>query len=336
MPNHTVVTTDDIALFAAPGNLPPLAPTYVMASQADEHLLVVDSRGTDCARAAIWWSQTPSLPHARVGCLGHYAAATRAAASVLLQHATARLQRVGCTVAIAPIDGSTFRNYRFVTQRNIEEGIDGHPHPPFFLEPDNPESWPNDLHDAGFTPMAEYVSARTWLTGPDERLDGLVAQAAAKGVHIRPFDPSCFKSELARLYPVIMQSFQSNLLFAPIPQGEFVELYAPMRTLLQPDLVLLAERQGDLVGFLFALPDVAQAQRGEKIDTVIFKTLAVLPEMAGMGIGSLLAAQAHTNAHAMGYRFAIHALMHHDNRSRNISAHYAAPMRRYALFALPL
>lgn len=332
MPKHTVVATNDIALFAVPGILPRLDPMYVTAGHADEHLLALDAGGTIRARASLWWSHTPGLLHERVGCIGHYAADTRAAAAALLQHAIARLKQAGCTVAVAPIDGSTFRNYRFVTQRSVN----GRAHPPFFLEPNNPESWPDDLHNAGFTPMAEYVSALTELTGPDERLEAMTAKVAAHGVHVHSFDPARFDTELTRLYPFIMHAFQTNLLFAPIPMAEYVEQYAPMRALLQPDLILLAERGDELVGFFFALPDLAQAQRGEEVDTVIFKTLAVLPEMAGMGIGSLLAAQAHTNAYELGYRHAIHALMHRNNRSRRISDHYATPMRRYTLFARPL
>jgi hypothetical protein len=62
----------------------------------------------------------------------------------------------------------------------------------------------------------------------------------------------------------------------------------------------------------------------------------VLPEMSGAKVGSLLAAAVHTNAYALGYRTAIHALMHVDNRSRRISAHYARPFRRYTLFARSL
>jgi GNAT superfamily N-acetyltransferase len=109
-----------------------------------------------------------------------------------------------------------------------------------------------------------------------------------------------------------------------------------MHSLLAPEMVVLAEREGELVGFLFALPDFAQAQRGQKIDTVILKTLAVLPSLAGIGLGSLLTARIHTQAYHLGYRWAIHALMHVGNRSRRISAHTAQPFRGYTLFARPL
>lgn len=342
MPTHTIIATSDIARFAASGAFPPLDPAYVAAGQADEHLLALDAQGSVRARASLWWSHTPPLPHERVGCIGHYAAETRDAAASLLAHATMRLQQAGCTLALAPIDGSTFRRYRFVVQHNniqhndVRDSIDGMGHPPFFLEPENPKQWPQDLCDAGFSILADYVSAIADLQGPDERLEQARAKAAAHGVCVHALDPARFDETLERIFPVIMQAFQANLLFAPISQAEFMGQYAPMRDLLQPDLILLAEREGELVGFLFALPDLAQAQRGEPIDTVIFKTLAVLPAVAGLGIGSLLAAQAHTNAYKLGYRRAIHALMHSSNRSRRISSHYATPMRRYALFARPL
>ena len=103
----------------------------------------------------------------------------------------------------------------------------------------------------------------------------------------------------------------------------------------------MAEREGRPVGCLFALPDWAQAQRGQSIDTIVIKTVAVLPlavkhgrELAGLG--NALVARCHADAATLGYSRAIHALMHDANNSRNLSGRYAQPMRRYVLLAKPL
>ena len=98
----------------------------------------------------------------------------------------------------------------------------------------------------------------------------------------------------------------------------------------------MAEQAETPVGFIFALPDLAQTQRGEALDRVIIKTVGVVPELGGLGLGGLLVARCQLAARALGYRYAIHALMMQDNISRKISAHYAQVMRRYTLFAKPL
>jgi GNAT superfamily N-acetyltransferase len=315
---------------------PSLLPSQLDQQQADQHLVAYVA-GEAVARCSLWWRAAPSVEGERVGCIGHYAATDRAAAAELLAVASTQLAAAGCTLAVGPLDGSTFRSYRFVTQRSYNGSI----RPSFLLEPDNPDAWPDDFIGAGFTPWIEYVSALAALQGTDPRLEKLTLGIAAQGIHLRCLDPGIsdpthFEKELSRIYPLVMAAFAENPLFTPISCTEFVAQYAPVRTLLSPDLVVLAERGNEVVGFLFVLPDFAQAQRGETIDTVIFKTLAVSPALTGLGLGSLLAATVHTKAYQLGYHWAIHALMHVENRSRRISAHNAQPFRGYTLFARPL
>jgi GNAT superfamily N-acetyltransferase len=104
----------------------------------------------------------------------------------------------------------------------------------------------------------------------------------------------------------------------------------------RPEIVLFAEQHGQPIGFIFAIPDMLQAKRGQSIDTVIIKTMAVHPAHAGLGLGSLLMARCEHAAHELGYRRAIHALFHEKNRSGKISSHTGKVIRRYTLFAKPL
>lgn len=335
-----VATPDQVHDFCALA--PTLTPSQYGQGKADLHLLALVD-GQVVARCSLWWSSVPVVPQARVGCIGHYAAHHRAAAHALLTRACEHLAAAGCTLAVGPLDGSTFRAYRFVT----DEALQGdNTRPPFLLEPMNPPAWPGDFLAAGFTPWSEYLSDLAPLHSPDPQLESRTSALAAQGIHLRELDPAIFSGtaasvaafdrELARIYPLVMTAFANNPLFTAISYAEFHAQYAPVRLLLSPGLVALAERDGELVGLLFALPDFAQAQRGENIDTVILKTLAVLPSLAGMGLGSLLTAKVHTQAHLLGYRWAIHALMHAHNRSRRISAHTAQPFRTYTLFARSL
>jgi len=155
-------------------------------------------------------------------------------------------------------------------------------------------------------------------------------------VQIRPIDAARMEEELRRIYALSLVSFRHNFLYTPIAEAEFLTQYRQILPFLRPELALLAERGGERVGFLFALPDLLQTRRGQPCDTVILKTVAVLPGRDTAGLGNLLGARCHAVAHALSYRRAIHALMHDSNNSRNVSGHYAQPMRRYTLFAKPL
>lgn len=326
-------TTDtDLAAFCSLRGAPLLDRAGPAMRQADVHWLALDDAGMPAARCSLWWTHAPRHAGYRIGCIGHYAAQERRAAAALLDHACRDLAAAGRNLAIGPLDGNTFRSYRFVTRRSF----DGPPHPPFFLEPDNPDAWPADFTAAGFTPFGEYYSALTDLNAPDARLEQAESSLNEHGIVVRPLDPTAFTAELTRLYDVIMVSFSRAVLFSPIRRDEFMAQYAPLQGVLIPELMLLAEQEGRLVSFLLILPDLAQAQRGEAVDTVILKTAAVLPEMGGVGLGGALVALGQEKARQMGFRHAIHALMHASNLSRKISAHYAQPMRQYTLFARPL
>ncbi|MEZ4861718.1 MAG: GNAT family N-acetyltransferase [Caldilineaceae bacterium] len=314
-----------------PGSYP-LNPALPSMQQADAHWLVFGANAQPLARCSLWWQNVPTYGAERLGLIGHYAAHEADAAQCLLAQACAHLAEQGCTLAIGPLDGNTFRHYRLLTERVV----DGRHHPPFFLEPDTPDDWPGHWRQAGFQSFAQYVSAIGELPAEDSRTASLAQRVADHGILIRTVDLAEFEAELHRIYGVVLQSFRNNFLYTPIAAAEFMAQYAPIRNYIQPSLVLLAEQAGEPVGFIFALPDLAQAQRGEPLDTVIIKTVGVVPELGGMGVGGLLVARCQQAARALGYRYAIHALMVEDNISRKISAYYAQVMRRYTLFAKPL
>jgi GNAT superfamily N-acetyltransferase len=144
------------------------------------------------------------------------------------------------------------------------------------------------------------------------------------------------EDELRSIYRVTVESFQNAFLYTPIPEAEFVGMYRAVLPYLKPELCIVAEADR-VLGYAFTLPDVRQAERGETVDTVIFKTLAVLPQAAGRGLGSAMVDQTLEVAHALGFRRAIHALMHESNVSQAISRRYHSTLiRRYALFAIEL
>lgn len=296
---------------------------------ADVHWVLVRDDSSDrniIGRCSLWWQNTPSYLNHRVGFIGHYAVKDAATATQLLQQAGEQLAAFGCNLAIAPIDGNTWHRYRLVTERGT--------HPVFFLEPDNPDDWPCHFLDQGFTPLAQYSSAlNANLSYVDPRLERVKSRLNKAGVEIRPINMQRIEAELHGVFEVAIASFQSNFLYTPITEAAFVALYRPLLPYLNPELILIAEDNNKPVGFLFAIPDWLQAQRGETVNTIVIKTVAVLPKRIYAGLGNLLVATCQTRAYEKGFTRAIHALMHDANPSRNLSRRYAQTIRRYTLFA---
>lgn len=300
-----------------------------LPTPADAHWVLIRNDNNIVGRCSLWWENTPPYFNHRLGLIGHYTVEDAAAAARILQHACEQLAAFGCTMVVAPVDGNTWQSYRLLTERGEQ--------PTFFLEPHNPDNWHCHFLDRGFTALAHYTSAlNTNLSYVDPRLERVAGRLEDAGVQIRSLNLQCMEEELHRIYTVAIASFQGNFLYTPVKEDEFTAQYLPLLPYLKSELILIAEHDGNPVGFLFAIPDWLQAQRGENINTIIIKTVAILPKRIYAGLGNLLVAKCQAIAHQLGYSRAIHALMHDANPSRNLSRRYAQTIRGYTLFAKQL
>jgi GNAT superfamily N-acetyltransferase len=164
-------------------------------------------------------------------------------------------------------------------------------------------------------------------------MEAITARLESAGVRIHSALNTNLNEVLRRIYHLSCVAFTRNFLYTELPEEAFVAQYTGLLDRIDPELVLLAEREGELLGYLFGIPDYAQAARGAAIDTFLIKTVAILPDPSLRGLGGLLVGRAHQAGHRLGFLRCIHALMHEDNVSRNISGHYARTMRRYTLYS---
>ena len=82
---------------------------------------------------------------------------------------------------------------------------------------------------------------------------------APTGVHVRPINMKDFHGEVERIWDVYNSAWERNWGFIPMTREEFFLMGKEMKQILKPDLVLIGEKDGRVVGFALALPDVNQA-----------------------------------------------------------------------------
>lgn len=262
----------------------------------------------------------------RPGFIGHYAATSLRAGLELLELADWELRKRGCNVAIGPIDGSTWKRYRLITETCSERL--------FPLEPINPLSWNRHFQHAGFTVVKNYGSSiNKDLDAKDPEGKAIKAKMTRQGVKLRSLNVENLSSDLEGIYSVTMKAMQNNFLFSPLDSASFLKEQMKLTALADPDLVVVAERAGKVVGYLFAYPD----RKSEAIEPrLIMKTIARDPDNKLKGLGRILYQEVHSRAYEKGFREAIHALYAKGNTANDISSKYGESIRAYAVYGKTL
>ncbi len=267
-------------------------------------------------RFSLWWSDVPSLSGEKPG----YVGMIEPTDFHLLPGAEERLRDMGCTTVVGPMEGNTWSKHRAVIASNER--------PPFMLEPFTPPEVAKGFQDHGYSILAEYSSSFIDLHKESDSFAKIGTRMEKAGVQIRPLDLKDIENELRRIFQLSIRTFTNNFLYTPITEAEFLAMYLPLTPLLTSESAFLAEQDGEIIGFVFGY------QEGQ---TMIVKTLAVLPERTFAGLGTFLGHLFQQAAKKRGCTGAIHALQREDNQSLRISKRFTAEVfRRYALFSKSL
>ena len=242
---------------------------------------------------------------APVGCIGAVASADR------LEACEAWLREQGCTEAWGPMEQATWFPYR------ANRGP--HDVPLFFGEPTaTPQPWV----DAGYQELTRYASSLC----PNEAAIAYGETKGITGVTLRPM--GAFDRTIADIHRISHAAFARAHGFTALPLPALQALYAPLQPVVDPRMVLFAERDGETVGFVFGVADHNNPGSG----TFLVKSLAVHPSAQRGGLGAWMVGELHRVAAGLGYTQGVHALMWSGSNSRAISAHGGVVFREYSLF----
>jgi GNAT superfamily N-acetyltransferase len=184
--------------------------------------------------------------------------------------------------------------------------VDGFDAPPVVMMTYNPRRYVDLIESAGFHKAKDVVAYYLDNPEPPERLvRAAEALARRKGVTVRPIDLKHYDQEIGRIREVYNRAWERNWGFVPMTEAEIMHLAKEMKPAIKPDLVQIAERGEEPIGFTVALPDVNFALRHangrlypfgllkvlwyvRKISMLRVPMLGLVPEYRGQGIDQLL------------------------------------------------
>ena len=265
-------------------------------------------------------------------------------ARALLERARVWVSERGAKFLRGPVNPST----------NYECGmlIEGFDSAPMVMMTYNHRYYPGLMQQSGLTKakdMYAYLSnANTIGTKKIERVADKAL--ATNGVTVRPINMKDFQGEVARVWEVYGAAWAQNWGFVPMTREEFFQMGKEMKMILKPELVLIGEKAGKVVGFALALPDVNQALRragGSLFPTGLLKilyyqrliknvrvlALGVVEEFRTSGVAAGFYATLVRNARKLGYGDCEMSWILEDNVLMNRSLE-AMGARRYKTYRI--
>jgi GNAT superfamily N-acetyltransferase len=183
----------------------------------------------------------------------------REAAEALLETAADCARERGLTALRGPANYST----------NEELGllVDGWDGPPVIMMTYNPPYYVDYIEGAGFHKAMDLLAYMVDLTAFGPRgvnLPPKLVRVAEKirergGFTIRTMDMRHFDQEVVRFKQIYNSAWAKNWGFVPLTEPEIDHIAASLKQLLDPEIVVFAEKDGETVGAVLPLPDVSQA-----------------------------------------------------------------------------
>ncbi len=285
-----------------------------------ECCFVVLEQGQTICQAALFTGDGIRVENKKYATVGSFESDDNPkAVQVLMEAISAKAKQLGFDGLIGPMNGSTWQAYRF----NAEQ------YTPFFTEFFHPEYYPRLWEQGGFEKFAGYFSSIA--ENVQER--PTPAWEVPEGITVRTIDLENYEEELLKIHRFCTEAFSQNFLFSAISQSEFLKLYLPLKAVLDPEFVFIAEEDGEMVCLMLNVPD--HYSKTEK--RLITKTIARKAGKRYAGLGHQVSNMLLEKAKAYGYHTLIYAFVLDDGMARQLAKDFFGEVfREYNLYKMDL
>jgi GNAT superfamily N-acetyltransferase len=162
--------------------------------------------------------------------------------------------------------------------------VDGFETPPALMMPHNPRYYVRLIEQADFQKAKDLWvyqggSEERYVPVPERlaRATELIRQR--QGIVLRPLNMKDFDGEVERIKELYNSAWEKNWGFVPMTEAEIDHLAEQFKPVVIPELVPMAEKDGKLIGFGIALPDlnvIFRTNRSGRLFPMILRLLWAL------------------------------------------------------------
>ena len=192
-----------------------------------------------------------------------------AAARALLQAAEGWLARRGARSLLGPIN--------FTLNQECGLLVEGFDSPPFLLMGHNPPRYARLLEGCGYRKLRDLYAWKYTVGAMPPELPRLAARVGrTSGVRIRVLDRARFEEDARTILRIFNEAWKDNWGFSPMHPDEFSEAIRDLRRIVDPELVLLAEKADRVIAIAVSLPNLNEALAGLRGRLLPFGLLRLL------------------------------------------------------------
>lgn len=320
-------------------------PANPFLAHADVELFLAREDGRTLGRiAAIDDRLHNERHHDNLATFGHFEAETEEAARALLGAAEDWARQVGRARLRGPLNFSLNESAGLL--------IDSFDTDPAVMMPYNPPTYVGFIERAGFSKVKDLLAWIIDLPGEasSDRWTRFSERLRARyNLTVRSVNMKAFKQEIVRFVSVYCRAWHNNWGFVEPTDAEVLQLVSELRYIVDTDLVIAAEINGEMVGCGIALPDLNQTFKGTGgrllplgprllarrriITQVRILLFGVLPHWHGTGLAVPLMVELLTRA-GRRYRRAELSWVLEDNRMTNngIEVMGGRPYKTYRVY----
>ena len=173
-------------------------------------------------------------------------------AHALIERAEGWLREQGMTRVLAPMSMSVWEEPGLL--------VKGHDHPPTIMMGHDPVHYQGWIESEGYATAKRLFTYDLDVTKQFPPLIQRIVQSGERNerIRIREVDLKRFDEEAATILHILNDAWSDNWGFVPFTEREIAYTSKKIKPLVRPDLIRIAEYDGEPVAFMMTLPDVNQ------------------------------------------------------------------------------